>query len=59
LDDGYSDEAQQVGWLTMTSVDAFEDDNSRDPSADELGGRVTNAGGGRDAYLLLPFVPRA
>jgi len=44
----------------MTSVEAFEHDDSRDPSADELGGRATiNAGGGRDAYLSLPFVPRA
>ncbi len=54
----YSDEVQRVGWFTMTGVGPFKHDDPSDRPADLFGGNVTlHAGGGRDAYVLLPFVP--
>jgi predicted acyl esterase len=54
----YSDEVKQVGWFTMTGVGPFKHDDPGDRPADVFGGRVTlHAGGGRDAYVLLPVIP--
>ena len=54
----YSDEVRQVGWFTMTGVGPFKHDDPGDRPADIFDNRVTlHAGGGRDAYVLLPVIP--
>jgi predicted acyl esterase len=54
----YSDEVRQVGWFTMTGVGPFKHDDPSDRPPEVFANRVTlHAGGGRDAYVLLPVIP--
>jgi predicted acyl esterase len=54
----YSEDAQRVGWFTMTGVGPFKHDDPDDRPPGLFGGVVTlHAGGGRDAHLLLPVIP--
>jgi predicted acyl esterase len=54
----YSDEVRQVGWFTMTGVGPFKHDDPSDRPPELFGGRVTlHAGGGQDAYVMLPVIP--
>ena len=55
----YGGEDINVGWFVMSGVGPFTHDDPRVRPPAEMGGTVTlYSGGERDAYVLLPLIPR-
>jgi uncharacterized protein len=54
----FSEEAQRVGWFTMTGVGPFKHDDPTDRPAERFDGNVSiHFGGGRENYVLVPVIP--